>query len=284
LIILSIAVAALSAAPLYFQQEIINGLTYEVSQRQLLFLSALYAVAIAITIFLKFLLQYRSALLGEDMVRRIRSRILSRRVQAQREGASAGHADGTVVSMLTGEAENIGLFTGGAVTTPLVEIGTLASILIYITLSEPTLGLLILALVVPQGVIVAAIQRSVDGLVKRRLELLRTVADQSIDGEQTRPDERIRDTIDELFHNRRRVHILKLSSKAAQNAIGALGVVGVLALGGWLVLRGETGVGTVVAALSGLTRFARPWSNLVKFYRELNAIRVRFGLLRDVLE
>jgi ABC-type bacteriocin/lantibiotic exporter with double-glycine peptidase domain len=50
------------------------------------------------------------------------------------------------------------------------------------------------------------------------------------------------------------------------------------------VLRGKTDVGTVVAALSALTRMSRPWNNLIKFYRELSAIRVRFGLLSNVIE
>jgi ABC-type bacteriocin/lantibiotic exporter with double-glycine peptidase domain len=186
--------------------------------------------------------------------------------------------------MLTGEAESIGLFAGGAITTPLVEVGTLVSVLTYITWSEPLLGVLVFVLVLPQGAIVAAIQRPVDGLVKRRLELLRLIADQSIAGELTERGESGHEAFADIFHNRRRVHILKLSSKAALNAIGGLGLVGVLLLGGWLVLRGNTDVGTVVAALTGLTRIARPWSNLVKFYRELSAVRVRFGLLQELLE
>jgi hypothetical protein len=55
-------------------------------------------------------------------------------------------------------------------------------------------------------------------------------------------------------------------------------------LGGWLVLRGETDVGTVVAALTGLTRIDRPWNNLIKFYRSLSTVMVRYGLLVEAIE
>ncbi len=53
--------------------------------------------------------------------------------------------------------------------------------------------------------------------------------------------------------------------------------------GGWLVLRGETNVGTIVAALTGMSRIDRPWKNLVKFYRSLGTVLVRYGLLADVI-
>ena len=62
-----------------------------------------------------------------------------------------------------------------------------------------------------------------------------------------------------------------------------LGVVGTLVLGGWLVLRGQTDVGTVVATLTGMARIDRPWNNLIKFYRTLGTVMVRYGLLADGL-
>jgi ABC-type bacteriocin/lantibiotic exporter with double-glycine peptidase domain len=202
----------------------------------------------------------------------------------RRNGSSAPHTEGTFVSMLTAEADNVGLFVGGAITTPLLEFGTLASVLTYITLSEPLLGLLILALTLPQGAIVATIQKPVNGLVKRRLELLRTIADRAVGDRRSQLEDELHEVFDELLRTRRRTHLLKLSSKAALNTLAALGVVGVLILGGWLVLRGKTDVGTVVAALSALNRMSRPWNNLIKFYRELSAIRVRFGLLSSAIE
>jgi ABC-type bacteriocin/lantibiotic exporter with double-glycine peptidase domain len=57
----------------------------------------------------------------------------------------------------------------------------------------------------------------------------------------------------------------------------------VLVIGGWLVLEGESDVGIVVAATVGLTRIEQPWRLLAAFYRNLNAIKVQFELMRNLL-
>jgi len=283
LIGLSLAIAALAAMPLYFQQKLVNGLAYGTSMHQVLALGIQYAAAALLAIGLKLYLQYRGAMLGETMVRRIRGRILANRARKRQAGDPARQADGTVVSMLTAEAEYVGLFAGEAITTPLLELGTLLSVLVFITLSEPLLGAFIVAIAVPQAVIVATVQGSVNTLVKKRLELLRTAADRTVDAANRWREEAILATFDDVLQTRRRIHIRKLSSKAALNALASLGIVGVLVLGGWLVLRRETDIGTVVAALSGMSRIDRPWKNLVKFYRSLSTVMVRYGLLADAI-
>jgi ABC-type bacteriocin/lantibiotic exporter with double-glycine peptidase domain len=63
------------------------------------------------------------------------------------------------------------------------------------------------------------------------------------------------------------------------NSITALGTAGLLVLGGFLVINGRTDVGTVVAALSGLTRMNEPWRELIAFYRELSIERIKLDLL-----
>jgi ABC-type bacteriocin/lantibiotic exporter with double-glycine peptidase domain len=283
LIGLSLAIAALASVPLYFQQKLINGLAYGISLHQVMVLGAQYAAVTLLAVGLKLCLQYRGAMLGEAIVRRIRGRILATHAGRRRAGDTNRTADGTVVSMLTAESEYVGLFVGEAITTPLLELGTLLSILVFITVSEPLLGLFIVAVALPQAAIVVAAQRPVNALVKQRLELLREAADRTVDAANRWPEEAILATFDDVLHTRRRIHILKLSSKAALNALAALGVVGILVLGGWLVLRGATDVGTVVAALSGMSRIDRPWKNLVKFYRSLGTVLVRYGLLADAI-
>ena len=283
LIAVSVAIALLAAAPLYFQQKIINGLTYGIELNQMLVLGAQYAAAALFTICLKLFLQYRVAILGESAVRYIRRRILANHAQSRRLGSSTQYADGTIVSMLTAEAENVGLFVGEAISTPLVEVGMLLSILIYITVNEPVLGLFISLIVLPQGLIVGLVQKPVNRLVRRRVEILRGAVDQTIAADLSRSEDTVQHAFDDIFRNRRQTHILKLSSKAALNALAALGSAGTLMIGGWLVLQGQTDVGTVVAALIGLTRIGRPWSNLIRFYRTLSVVVVRYDLMKEAI-
>ncbi|CAN0584752.1 unnamed protein product [Ectocarpus sp. 12 AP-2014] len=74
----------------------------------------------------------------------------------------------------------------------------------------------------------------------------------------------------------------KMSTKFATSAINGIGTVGVLALGGYHVVQGNTDVGTVVAATMGLARLQGPTSFMIAFYRQISATRVKYELLRDV--
>ena len=53
------------------------------------------------------------------------------------------------------------------------------------------------------------------------------------------------------------------------NLLYTLGVIGILAVGGWLLLQGRTEVGTIVAFISGLGRMNGPWGELVNYFRDL---------------
>ena len=103
---------------------------------KVLSLGAQFAAIMLLNILLKFLLQYRGALLGEEVVRRIRARIVRGYTRDRHL------APGTVASVLTAEAEGVGQFVGEAIATPLVQIGTLISVLLYIGASNRFWGLL----------------------------------------------------------------------------------------------------------------------------------------------
>jgi ABC-type bacteriocin/lantibiotic exporter with double-glycine peptidase domain len=87
-----------------------------------------------------------------------------------------------------------------------------------------------------------------------------------------------------IYEARRKIFIFKLSAKFVLNAINGLGITGILLLGGWLVLEDKTSVGVLVAALSGMERISQPWRELITFYRDLSAVRVKFHLLLPALQ
>lgn len=82
-----------------------------------------------------------------------------------------------------------------------------------------------------------------------------------------------------MFETRRRIFLLKLSSKFALSAISLTGTFGILLLGGWPILNGRSDVGTVVASLTGLTRIEHPWRELVSFFRSASTVRVKYAML-----
>ncbi len=281
LIVLSLAVAGLAAVPLEFQRDIINYLTSaDAGSGRLIQLGLGMMAVILLSLALKWVLGYRSGTLGEDLIRLIRQRLLIRTADIDETGEAV--RKGTMTTAISAEAEELGKFAGGAFSDPVVQIGTLISVIGYISSTQPALGLIAFSMIVPQIIIVLVSQRKVNVFVAERVRILRSATD-SLTTENIEAVERdINAQFDDIYETRRRMFIWKLSAKFLLSVINGAGTVGVLMLGGWLVLQGKTDVGTVVAAISGLSRIQGPTSFLIAFYRQVSANRIKFELMREL--
>ena len=282
LILLSIAIAALASAPLKFQQDIINLLTgNQFDANQLYLLGAGMMGVILLSLSLKWIMGYRSQLLGEDVIRLIRKRLLSDTVASS--GKSGAVTQGTLSTAVTVEAEDLGKFCGNAFSQPLMQVGTLISVISFIGATQPGLGAVALAMIVPQVVIVVFSQRKVNTLLAERVRLLRGATDQFSADELKAVVDTVTADFDSIYGVRKRMFGWKLSSKFLLSAINGAGTVTVLMLGGYFVMQGATDVGTVVAATIGLERLRGPTMFMISYYREVSANRVKFELLRELL-
>lgn len=283
LIGLSLLVAALAAVPLKFQQLVVNSLVEHGDVRQLAWLCAGFVAAVLLSAALKFALGLRLSIVGEQVVLLIRNRLYANHVADGQGGRSGAVPRGTLVTMLAAEAEVVGSFAGAAISSPLVQIGTLMSVIGFIVASQPWLGALALLVVAPQAAIVLSIQSRINRQVRARVQSLRDASDRISRSDLTRVEDEITADFRRVYETRCRVFYLKLSSKLALAAISALGKVGILFLGGWLVLNGRSDVGTVVASLTGLTRIEGPWRDLVSFFRTVSTVRVKYDMLLGAL-
>ncbi|NIZ61352.1 ABC transporter ATP-binding protein [Sedimentitalea sp. CY04] len=282
LIAFSIAIAALAALPLKFQQEIVNALTDGAATAESLFwLGAGMMGAIVLSLVLKWLLGLRSGVLGEDIIRLLRNRLYST-TEGHQEGSSSIQT-GTLTTAISAEAEELGKFAGSAFSEPVVQIGTLISVIGFIASTQPGLGAIALAMIAPQVALVLFTQSRINALVAMRVHILRRATDQISVAEAAEAEQTVLKEFDRIYETRRQMFIWKLSTKFLLSAINGAGTVAVLMLGGWLVLQGRTDVGTVVAATLGLSRLQGPTAFLIAFYRQVSANRVKFELLRDIL-
>lgn len=281
LVLLSVAIAALAAAPLKFQQEIVNLLTYGAFERsQLYLLCAGMMGVVLLSLVLKWIMGYRSQILGEDVIRYIRKLLLTR---ATESGKSSGSVrTGTLSTAITAEAEELGKFTGGAFSQPVMQVGTLISVVGFVASTQPGLGLVAFSMIAPQIIIVLFTQRKVNDLLARRVWLLRSATDEISAKDIEDATKEVLEDFDRIFGVRQSMFKWKLSTKFLLSAITGGGTVVVFLLGGLLVLEGKTDVGTVVAATLGLNRLHGPTAFLISFYREVSANRVKFELLRGL--
>ncbi|MEP2532527.1 ABC transporter ATP-binding protein [Shimia sp.] len=279
LIVLSLIVAGLAAAPLRFQKDIINSLGPDLVLESLITMCVGYLGVIFASNVFKFLLNYRSSLLGERTIRFIRKRIYSQRFDPD---VSQQRDMGTLTTIIAAEAEEVGRFAGVAIANPLLQIGTLISVISYIASTQPYLGGFLVLIVVPQAVVVLLLQARVNRRVRARTLILReatsAISVEQID-QMKGAQQGILDDFDEIFTTRRGIFRLKLSMKFAMNLLNGIGLIGILMIGGLLMMNGRSDVGTVVASIAALERISDPWRQLLNFYKELSSVRVKFDLI-----
>lgn len=283
LIALSLSIALLAAAPLKLQQLIVNNLAYRGDLQRLSLLCVGFLCVVLLSAALKFALNMRQAVLGERVVLLIRERVYANYVSDVTARTPVAPTRGTIVTMISAEAESVGAFAGAAVAAPLMQLGTLASIIAFMLASQPWLGLVALGVVLPQAAIVVAIQARINRRLRERVQALRDASDRISESALARVEDQVVADFRDAFAARRRIFLLKLSAKFALGAISAAGAVGILFLGGWLVIQGRSDVGTVVASLTGLTRLEAPWRELISFFRSVSAVRVKYAMLLPAL-
>lgn len=281
LILLSIIIAGLAAAPLKFQQEIVNLLTvgdFEASQLYLLCSGMMGIILLSLS--LKWVMGYRSQILGEDIIRLIRDRLINRAADAEQQ--SGAIRTGTLSTAISAEAEELGRFAGGAFSDPVMQIGTLFSVVGFVASAQPILGMIAFCMIFPQVVIVVFTQRKVNILLAERVRLLRGATDRITEKDIRAVEDSVLADFDQIYGVRKSMFKWKLSTKFILSAINGAGTVFVFFLGGIFVLKGQTDVGTVVAATLGLNRLQGPTAFLIAFYRQVSANRVKFELLRGM--
>jgi ABC-type multidrug transport system fused ATPase/permease subunit len=291
LIILAVMAALLAMAPLELQRHIINTLAGHEKVENLVWLCGAYLIAALAISALKYILNIKSAGLGEFMIRSLRQDIFSSSPLRSDEtlGETTKDKAGTFVAMIATEAEAVGKFVGDCISTPTVQAGTLLSVLGYMLYTEPLLGLVVLFIAVPQVFIVPMIQRHINTLVRERVRTMRRAGDlivenmQDTGGSAGSRGSQIGTAFETIYGVRLRVFKLKFGLKFLVSGLQSVGVFTLLFAGGIMVLNGKTEIGIVVAFISGLDRVLDPWRELIAFVRSTSAAKVQFDLIEGTL-
>lgn len=282
LILLSIVIAALAAVPLNYQKDIINALTVGDLEKDVLIKLCVGMMSmILLSLSLKWVLGYRSGILGEDVIRLLRKRIYA----GSKEDGSDGKGKipaGTLATVISAESEELGKFTGGAFSDPVVQVGTLISVIGFIAATQPVLGTIAMMMILPQIILVLFTQKAVNTLLAKRVRMLRHSTNLITKTETEGLVQEVYDEFDAIYETRCRIFVWKMSTKFFLSSINGVGTVAVLLLGGFMVIQGRTDVGTVVAATIGLGRLQGPTAFLIAFYRQVSATRVKFELLQGI--
>jgi putative ABC transport system ATP-binding protein len=228
---------------------------------------------------------YKGAL-GERMLRRFRYQLYLRLL---RFPLTYFHktSSAQIIPMVTAESESLGGFIGDALALPAFQGGTLLTIIFFMFVQDPVLGLAAISLYPFQGYIIPKLQRKVNQLNKQRVRTQRIVADRIQESAAGIVEIHTNNTVKlqltdfaallgRIYEIRYEIYRRKFFVKFLNNFIGQLTPFFFYSIGGYLVIRGNLSFGALVAVLAAYKDMASPWKELLDFYQSKEDSRIKY--------
>ncbi|MDF1793469.1 MAG: ABC transporter ATP-binding protein/permease [Thalassobaculaceae bacterium] len=254
-------------------------------------LSGLFLALVFINGGFKYWINVYRGRLGELMLRRLRyelyARILRFPIPHFRRVSQ-----GEIIPIVTQEVEPLGGFIGDSISLPAFQGGTLITILFFMFVQDPILGLAAIALSPVQAYVVPKMQRRVNALGKQRVKAVRVMSDrigESISGVQEIHAHnlarlmlaRFSAQLGVIYDIRFEIYRRKFIIKFLNNFIAQLTPFFFYAIGGYLAIKGELTLGALVAVLAAYKDLSAPWKELLSYYQRKEDARIKYEQVID---
>ncbi|MBI2255216.1 MAG: hypothetical protein HYU58_11400 [Proteobacteria bacterium] len=282
---LTIFVSLLTTLPLELQRRIVDDAIHSRAVNLLLLLAAAYLGVLLLQGGLKYLLNVYRGYMVEEVARHLRHVIFD---GTQKLNGDHPVKQGAVVSIVAAEVEDLAGFVGDSVSFPLLQVGTAFSAMGYLIWVEPRIALFAIVLYLPQLFVVPLGQRRINRWGNIHARLLRKMGDTIVASDFDRHGEprfrrRFHRLVTGAFRTRLAVYRVKFFLTFFGNFLDALAPLIVLSVGGWLVIKGEVEVSTLIVFITGFQKVADPWDQLLTFYRTASNANVKYHLIADAL-
>jgi ABC-type multidrug transport system fused ATPase/permease subunit len=223
---------------------------------------------------------------GERMLRRFRFSLYARLLRFP-----VGHfkrvSSGEIIPMITAEVEPLGGFIGESFALPAFQGGQLLTLLGFMFVQDPVLGLAAVALYPLQGYVIPKLQRKVNQLGKQRVRTVRVLADRVGESAAAIAEIRSNDAarwqmaqvariLGTIYDIRYEIFQRKFFVKFLNNFINQLTPFFFFSIGGYLVIKGDLSAGALVAVLAAYKDLASPWKELLDFYQRKEDSRIKY--------
>src|SRR5436190_15369869 len=232
--------------------------------------------------------------IGERMLRRFRyslyQRLLCFPLSYFHKNSSA-----QIIPMITVECEQLGGFIGDAFNLPLFQGGQLLTIIFFMFMQDPILGVAAIALYPVQGYVIPKLQFKVNQLAKQRVRTMRQVADRVQESSAGIVEIQANDTVKlqltdfahilgRIYDIRFEIYRRKFFVKFLNNFIAQLTPFFFYSIGGYLVIGGSLSFGALVAVLAAYKDLASPWKELLDFYQQKEDSRIKYEQIVEQFE
>ncbi|MCK5366203.1 MAG: ABC transporter ATP-binding protein, partial [Gammaproteobacteria bacterium] len=265
-------------------------LGYELGQIPfLLLLCGIFLALVFINGGFKYFINVYRGVVGERMLRRLRY-LLFGRVLRFPLSQFRKTSQGEIVSMITAETELLSGFIGECISLPAFQGGTLLTILIFMFIQDPILGIAAIALYPIQTYVIPKLQRRVNILRKERTVKVRKLSERigevvtgirEVHAHDTSQYELadFSERVGEIYGIRYQTYKLKFFIKFINNFLAQVTPFFFYSIGGYLVINGELSFGALVAVLAAYKDLSDPWKELLNYYQIQADARVKYDLL-----
>lgn len=193
-------------------------------------------------------------------------------------------------SMITSEVEPLGDFIRDSFAMPMVQGGTMITVLYFMISEDPILGFVAIAMVPVQAWIIPKLQHKVNMLGRERVLRARQLAGRVGESVLGIGDVHANDTsrflradishhLAGIFWVRAELFNRKFFMKALNAFLSQLTPLFFYSVGGYLIIEGDLTLGALVAVLAAYNRFTTPWKELLKYYQRLNDGKIKYEQL-----
>ncbi len=240
----------------------------------LLILCGFYLLALILNGILKFCLNYYKGGLAEGLIRRSRLTIFHKHRKSSRTVPSD-----RLIPIIVQEVEPVCAFSGDSLTIPMLQGGTVLTILVFMFSQNPALGAAAITLLPVQIIVIPRFQRKINNLVRQRILSIRQLSSNIVlsNGHATRTSHKeIRGLFAHLYELRLSIFRTKYMMKALNNFLMNLTPFFFYTIGGYLVIEGSLSLGALVASLASYKDLSSAIRELFTYYQSMQDARIRY--------
>ena len=294
LLLLILAMVFLRVVPLEIQKRIVNDVLSENNLSMLVTYCSIYFGAVVLASSLKFLTNWVQTIIGQRALTEMRSE-LYRHILRLPLSFFRKTQPGSVVTSLVTELATAGNFIGMAIAIPLSNLLTLVAFAIYLIWLNPLLGVVTLSIYPIALFVVPKVQSGANKANKQRVEVTKQMASQITEsvsgvhevhahGSFLNEEKKYNKINDNLRGIRIIWTLYRHGVKVTNNLFVGVGPVIVFILGGYLMMKGQMTLGSLVAFLSAQEKLYDPWKDLIDFYQVYQDASVRYGAVMQTFE
>lgn len=277
LAIIILLIVAIRVVPLEMQKRIVNEAINLRKIDLLITYCGIYLAAVVLASGLKLFINIIQTRISQKATAEMRKQ-LYHHVLNMPLGFFRNTQPGTVVNSLINELTIPGNFVGMAVAVPLTNVLTLLAFAGYLIVLNPLLGIISFSIYPVMLYVIPLLQKFVNRDNKKRVNASRKLSSKIVEsvsgihevqanGAFEIENKKYDKIVDYLMKIRIKWGIYKFAIKVVSNFFMNMGPFLIFIIGGYLAIKGQLGLGALVAFLSAQEKLYDPWKELIEFYQ-----------------